>query len=285
MSNATADIFRQAAALNLEDSRREGNLLHAERDCEMVVTGDIHGQRAALAKIIDFAAPSLLPQRRLILQELIHGPPDPRTGHDRSIELLLRAARLKCSLPDQVLFVLGNHDLAQLTGGEITKEGRGVCKAFAAGVAFAFGDDGEEVLAAVGEFLASIPLAVQCPGGTWISHSLPSPASMERFGTDALRRSYRPEDLRRGGAVYEWTWGRGHTVEQLETLAGKLGVEFFVLGHRRVEAGFELIGTRALSLASDHEHGCVLQFRSDERLEAATAEACVRPIAALRAQR
>lgn len=283
MSNAAADIFRQAAALNLKDSRREGNLVRVEPDCDMVVTGDIHGQRAALARIIRFAAPGLLPQRRLVLQELIHGPLDPRTGHDRSVEQLLRAARLKLSHPAQVLFVLGNHDVAQLAGSEITKEGRGVCKAFGAGVAFTFGDDAEEVLAAVREFLSSIPLAVLCPGGTFISHSLPSPAGMERFGTDALRIAYRPEDLRRGGAVYEWTWGRGHTPEQLETLAAKLGAEFFVLGHRRLDAGFEVMGPRAITLASDHEHGCVLQFRSGEAMGAATAPACVKPIAALRA--
>ena len=39
-------------------------------------------------------------------------------------EVLLATARWKCSYPDQVHFLLSNHELAQVTGHEISKNGR-----------------------------------------------------------------------------------------------------------------------------------------------------------------
>jgi hypothetical protein len=278
--SAAADIFRQAADLNASDPRREGNVVSVEADREVIVAGDLHGNQRNLDKIIRFADLGAHEQRRLVLQEIIHGPFDAE-GPDRSIGLLLRAARLKCSHPQQVLFVLGNHDIAQVTGNEITKSGRGVCKAFTQGVAYAFEDEAADVLAAVEAFLMSLPLAVRCPNGAFITHSLPHPARMEMAGTEILRRPYAPEDLRRGHPVYEWTWGRGQTAEQVEALAGELGVELFVLGHRHVESGWEQLCPRAVTVASDHAHGCVMQFTSDEPVGEGDLPRLLKPIVAL----
>jgi len=252
-----------------------------EGGCEALVTGDIHGNRTGLAKIIAAAQLDRHPQRRLILQEIIHGPPDPRSGHDRSIDLLLRSARLTIAHPEQVFFLLGNHDVAQVSGGEITKDGRRVCEQFLAGVRYACGDAADEVLDGVKEFLLSIPLAVRCPSGVFICHSVPGPKRMARAGTEILQRAYTDADLRRGGAVYEWTWGRGHSPEQLEALAQQLGVEFFILGHRHTPYGWEEISPRGITIASDHEHGVLLQFPADTLLSAGTVEAFVKPIAGI----
>ena len=281
MPNPAADIFRQAAELNRCDARREGNVVRLAGGCDVLVAGDIHGHRDALARIIGYAALDAAAHRRLVLQEILHGPPQQPSGQDRSVELLLRAARLKLAQPQQVLFVLGNHDVAQLAGSEISKAGRGACKAFQAGVAYAFGQSSDEVMAAIREFLASLPLAVRCPAGTFITHSLPSPARMIQVGTDVLRRPYRNDDLRRGGAVYDWTWGRGHTDEQLDALAELLGVQFFVLGHRHLEAGFQITARRAVTITSDHDRGCIAQFSCDQPLDAETIPACIKPLAAL----
>jgi hypothetical protein len=281
VSHVVADILRRAAELNLRDPRRKGNLLEAQGPCHALVAGDIHGNRAALGKIIAHAAVEKDPNRLLLLQEVIHGPLDPRTHQDRSVELLVRVARLKEACPDRVLFVLGNHDLAQATGSEINKDGAGVCKAFSAGVEFAYPESGGEVLHAVKEFLLSMPLAVRLPNRVLVSHSLPSPDRMQDAGPDILTRSVRPEDLRRGGAVYEWTWGRGHTPEQIDALASQLDVDFFVLGHRHTRAGWEMISRRAVTLASDHEHGCVLDLPAGAPLTAETVSDFVCPVSAL----
>ena len=260
MSCPAADIFRQAASLNRNDPRRCENVIELETDRQIIVAGDIHGYREGLARIISYAT-SLPPgQWRLVLQELIHGPADPRNGHDRSIELLLRAARLKVSYPAEAIIIMGNHDIAQVTGNEITKEGCGVCKAFVAGVEFTFGADSGDVIEALYDFLLSAPLAVRCPNGVWITHSLPSTRRMEATGTEILSRPICDKDLRRGGAVYEWTWGRRHSPKSIDTLAEKLGVEFFILGHQPAATGCCELATRGIILASDHKQGCIVHF-------------------------
>jgi len=281
MVSPAADIFRQAAELNVSDPRRKGSTIHLEEGCELIVSGDLHGNRNAFNKIIAHAALDANPSCRLVLQEMGHGPLDPKSGHDRSIDLLLRAARLKIQHPQQILFLMGNHDLAQFTGNEITKEGRGVCKAFVAGTHFAFGEQGDEVLAAVNDFFRSMPLAIRCPNGAMLSHSLPAPSRMTLAGTDVLQRDYREADYHRGGSVYEWTWGRGQTAEQLDQLAAELGADFFILGHRHVETGYEIFAPRGLVIASDHEHGYIVQFSGDLAMNAEIALECVKPIAAL----
>lgn len=281
MASAAADILHQAAELNRRDERRRGNVLHMEEGVEMIVTGDLHGNRVGLSKILSHAALTPDCPRRLVLQELIHGHVDLRTGHDRSIEQLVRAARTKVACPRQVLFLLGNHDISQITGSEIMKDGHGVCRAFAEGVGFAFPNDGEEVLEAAMDFLRSQALTIRCPSGVLISHSLPSPSRMNTPWADVLDREYRPDDYRRGGGAYEWTWGRLQTDEQIEKLAEHLNVQFFVIGHKHLDADFEVIGPRAVALTSEHEHGCILKFSGDQPLTAEAIPGCIRPIVTL----
>ncbi len=281
MSSPVADIFRQAAELNHRDSRREGNTVTIPVGRELLVAGDLHGQRMILNKIIKHAALMDHDKRILVLQELVHGPIDTVTGQDRSVELVMRAARLKVARPEQVLFLLGNHDLAQATGKEITKAGRGACKEFVAGVRAAFEDDADEILEAISEFFLSQPLAIRCANGTLVCHSLPAPNRMAAAGVEILTRPSRQDDLLRGGPVYEWTWGRRHTEQQVDDLAAELGVEFFVLGHQPSQIGWELVTPRALILASDHNNGCVLQFTTDEPLTSELAVASLYPISAM----
>ncbi len=281
MPNPVADILRQAAQLNRQGPQRQGNTVHVPPGRELLVAGDIHGRRDILNRIIAHAALGSHGQRVLVLQELIHGPLDPATGQDRSVELVMRAARLKVAYPEQVLLLLGNHDLAQATGKEITKGGMDACRDFTAGVQAAFPDSAAEVIEAMSEFFLSQPLAARCASGTMACHSLPSPNRMETAGVKILTQPWREDDLLRGGCVYEWTWGRNYTDEQVETLADELKVEFFVLGHQPSDMGWQLATPRAMIVASDHNNGCILQFDADTPLTSELAVAALRPVADL----
>jgi hypothetical protein len=280
-----AHIFQQAARLNLTDKCRKGNVVRLPQGSEVIVTGDIHGNRLNLSRIIEYANLARFPQRRLVMHEIIHGPPDP-SGQDRSAELLLRAARLKVATPEQVYFVLSNHDIAQLTGNEITKDGCGYCRKFDAGLAHAFGPAASEVAAAVKEFLLSLPMAVVSANGVFMSHSVPSPAAMSAAGTEILSRPYdRAKDFNRGGSVYEWVWGRDPAKQQLDDLAAKLGVQFFILGHKYLTVGCEELHDCGLIVSSEHAQGCIVQF--DSKCDATNAffqpwnVACVKMICKL----
>jgi hypothetical protein len=266
MPHPAAESFDRAAALITSDPKRHGNLLTFAPGDEIICAGDIHGNRVNLAKIITFANLAARPKRRVIFQEIIHGGPVDPAGGDRSYEMLLRAMRLKISFPDQVFFLLGNHDVAQFTGNEIAKEGRGECKAFDIGLDTAFGADAADVRAAILRALQCLPLAARCANGMFLTHSLPAPTRMGLVDWEILDRPYRPEDFRRGGTVYEWTWGRGHTAEQVAELAGRLQARQFILGHQPVKTGHAVQHGKVLILASDHEYGSILVFDSGKEI-------------------
>jgi hypothetical protein len=279
MGHPAADIFFRVAELLRNDPAREGNLLRLGGPRRVVLAGDLHGNRENLARILQSVA-AREPRPTLILQEIIHGPTDAE-GFDRSAEVMLRAAQCKLDHPEEVCFLMGNHNLAQATGNEITKGGRGVCKAFARSVRHGFGESGEEVLDAIEAFCRSLPLAVRFDNGVQASHSLPSPERMELAGTDILTRPLKAADLRRGGAVYEWVWGRDQTPEQLERLAEELGVCFFLLGHRHIQQGMMPISPLAAAINSDGPMGCVVEFDTDEAFDEETLRRGMRRISNL----
>lgn len=281
MPHPVAKTFLEAAHLVAEAAPRDANCLNFADAREIVYVGDIHGHRRNLAKVIKHADLPAHPGRRLVLQELLHGGPTDDNGGDRSFEVLLRAARLKIRHPEQVFFLMGNHDLAQITGNEVTKNGHGLCKAFDAGLDNSFGPAAQEVRTAINDLLRRLPLAARCPNGMFMTHSLPSPGRMGLIDWEILARPYRQEDLRRGGTVYEWTWGRGHTAEQLDELADRLQARQFLLGHQPVETGYEIVHGRAVVIASDDDHGAVMVFGADQAVPDEKLAGLVRPIVAL----
>ena len=281
MACAAVDIFRHAADLNRNDDRREGNVLVIGAPCRIVFSGDIHGNRGALGKIISYAKLAADPHSHIVLQEILHGPPADQSGHDRSIELLLRAAWLKIEHPEQVLFVMGNHDLAQATGSEISKYGHGVCKAFVEGVKFAFGDDAGEVMDALKGFFLSLPLAIRCPNGVFISHSLPSPGKFDEACMEILTRPITLADMQRGQPAYNWVWGRRQSEDQLETLAAELGAEFFLMAHQHTEAGYNILSRRGAVVLSDHAGGYIVEFRDDQKISGDSLVQHLKPLSSL----
>jgi hypothetical protein len=161
------------------------------------------------------------------------------------------------------------------------KDGQGFCKAFRNGVDFSFGAAAGEVMEAIVRFLTSLPMAVRC-GGTFLAHSVPAPNRMEAAGTEILRRPYRPEDMKRGGPLYDWTWGRAQTAEEMEALAARLECSFFMLGHKHIEGGYEWLPPRTVFLTSDTERGCVVVFPAGAPQTLDTIQPAIRPIVALR---
>lgn len=281
MSHPAAHIFLDAARHNQSEAHRSGNVVEFRPQEHLIVAGDLHGHRQNFVKILPHAALGADPSRMLVLQEIIHGGPADSQGGCRSCELLLRAARLKSQHPAQVHFLMGNHDVAQLTGNEITKEGCGVCKAFQDGVHTAFGADAGEVYAAIREFLRSLPLAARCPNGLVLSHSLPSPGRVSLFDPAVLNRPYEDEDFLRGHSVYELTWGRRQDETVLKEMATLLGGQLFVTGHQPQENGFSINAGRQLILASDHAHGVIAEFNADQPVEGDDLAHLVRPIVTL----
>jgi hypothetical protein len=254
---AACRSLREAAQLIREDPNRIGSLLAFGAAGQLVMTGDLHGHLRNLEKLQRFCALAQSPGRSVILHELIHTEPQGLGDYDLSIDVLVRAAAWKCEFPDNVFFLQSNHELSQLCHHEITKGGRSVIRDFECGVAYRYGEQASEVLAAVDDYLESLPLAARTASGIFLAHSLPDPLSMALFDESVLRRTPTQRDLEPGGSAYSLVWGRFHSPGALDYFAQRLGVEIFIVGHTPQEMGYAVIG-RMIILASDDAHGTFL---------------------------
>lgn len=259
-ANQAVSAFRKAASLNLSDSTRQGSITRLPGYGQVVMTGDMHGNKKNFEKLRKYAMLERTPARHVILHEMVHAE---RQGDslDPSHELIYLAAQYKCEFPEQVHFLQSNHELAQLTGYPIAKNGRLVINDFNDSVAMAYGGDrAAEVLDAMNEFIASFSLAAVTDNGVWMSHSLPSIHDMPTFDPEVFKRSLSMDDLRDNKSIFNLVWGRKHTAEQLEKLGEMLGAKIFITGHQPQEMGYAVEFDRLIILASDHNHGVFLPF-------------------------
>ncbi len=253
-------VFLEAARLNREDPLLHGSLLVFPNYGQVVMTGDIHGHRRNFEKLKRYCDLANFAARHVILHELIHEDATSLSAKDNSHALFLDAAKWKCEFPDQVHFLLSNHELAQVTRNEISKNGRIVTIAFEESVRDAFGSEGAEVLSAMCAFIRTFPLAGRTANRVFLSHSLPGPRELPAFDAGVLSRVPRDEDLFDGGSAHALVWGRYHTEGALTTLRDLLDADYFICGHQPQETGYEILHERMVILASDHNHGVFLPF-------------------------
>jgi hypothetical protein len=258
MPQMTIDLLNRGIRANQTDKFRRGNLIHLPIKGSLIISGDIHGHRRNLERLVTHTALADHPDRHVILQEIIHGGPEDDAGGCLSYQLLFKAVQWKCEFPDQVHFVMGNHDTAFIISSEVMKNGKEMNRAMSAAVEREFGPAGAEVQLAIRQFLFSQPLAVQCANRIWVSHSLPSDRLADQFDTGIFERDLRIGDCRRPGSAYLLTWGRRHNQATLDRMAKLLDADIFVLGHQPQPDGWRRAGDNLIILASDHNHGHIL---------------------------
>ncbi len=95
-----------------------------------------------------------------MLQEVIHGEARVN-GMDLSVRMLARCAHLAARYPGRVHVLQSNHELAQLTGEAIVKDGQSVVEAFDQGIDFLYGGDADDVRDAMCIYLKALLLAVR----------------------------------------------------------------------------------------------------------------------------
>src|SRR5215217_265947 len=190
---------------------------------ELWMTGDLHDHRRNFDKLLKSVDLGNNPQRHLVLHELIHGDHYDASGAEESWITLYRAAELKCDFPEQVHFLLANHDLAQIHGKGIMKAGLSVCEAFTKGVKKAFEAQHTLVNVAISEFLLSLPLAVRAENGIFCCHSLPTDDQVDTFDYSIFDRPLSgPDYAQRTGPVYQLIWGRGMSPTTVDKFAEKV---------------------------------------------------------------
>lgn len=262
------ETFQTAAEENKLSSLRAEQVVNLPAEGEVWMTGDIHDNRTNFAKLTHLTDLGNNPNRHLILHELIHGDYFDENHAEGSWLTLAKAAELKCDFPQQVHFLLANHDLAQIHGEGIMKAGFSVCEAFTAGVARDFGADHLSVTVAITEFLLSLPLAVRAPNGLFFCHSLPTDDQINAFDFTVFDRPLTGADYRRRtGPVYQLIWGRHVSPAAVELFAEKVGARLIVTGHQPQDTGYAQNGDQHLIIASDHSQGVFLPLSLSERYD------------------
>ncbi len=262
--SAVIRALELGAEANREASCRHGSIDRIEAPGRLVATGDLHDNPAHYRRVLELAGlieGSPHEPSHVTLHELIHS--DQLMGQmDFSYRVLVRVARLKSEHPELVHTLLANHELAQVLGSGIVKDGVLVVQAFNEGVEYVFGEEAPRVQEAIAGFIRSMPIALRChtpTGDLLCSHSLPGPAMMQRFDPSILDRELTEDDYApRRGSAHLMVWGRGYDAELLEDLVERWGVNMFILGHEHVESGVMLVEPNAIVLNSDHARGVCL---------------------------
>jgi predicted phosphodiesterase len=281
MPQTTIDLLNKGIQANQTDRFRRANLICLPAQGSLVVGGDIHGHRRNLERLIAHAQLADHPDRHIVLQEIIHGGPEDGAGGCLSYQLLFEAIRYKLSFPDRVHFVMGNHDTAVINSSEVMKNGKEMNRAMTLALERQYGPAGPGVRLAIQQFLFSQPLAVKCSNGVWISHSLPNERCIDQFDPGIFERELRLSDCEKAGSAYLLTWGRRHSQAALDRMAQILGADVFVLGHQPQQSGWCRAGDNLLILASDHNHGCLLDLDLSKIYTVAQLAESLVPLAAI----
>jgi len=272
------------AHANLAAPCRAGSIDHVRGPGRLIATGDLHDNPVHFQAVVDAAGfDGDAEPAHLTLHELIHGE-NLLDGMDPSYRVLVRAAALKAANPGHVHVLLANHELSQIAGRGVIKNGVNCVKAFNLAVEYVFADRAGPVLEAVGRFIRSMPLALRCsPANADLDvlccHSLPGDAEIDRFDAAILERSLNEEDYQpRTGSAHLMTWGRSQSENTLQYLADRWNVSLFLLGHERAETGASALHAIAVVLNSDHARGAFCQLELTGQIRQREALAGVRPI-------
>ena len=281
MPQTTKELLSKGISANQADRFRRANLVCLPGAGSLVVGGDIHGHRRNFERLVTFADLANHPDRHVVLQEIIHGGPEDESGGCLSYQLLFEAIRFKLSFPDQVHFVMGNHDTACINSTEVMKNGKEMNRAMSSALEREFQHASSDVKLGIKQFLFSQPLAVRCNNRVWVSHSLPNDHFVDRFDPGVFERELQIADCVKPGPAYVLTWGRRHSQSTLEKLAQQLDVDLFVLGHQPQQQGWKQVGHNLIILASDHNHGCLLEMDLARSVSAEELVAKIVPLASI----
>ncbi len=231
----------KATEANYRCSSRVGNVdvITPGSADEVMITADLHGHRRNFNQIRKIADLANNPRRHLIMQEVCHGGPQyPSNGGCMSHGMLEDVAKLKAKFPDQVHFILSNHELSELTEYPILKQGKMLNLMFRLGISEMYGEGAEPVREAYLAFIRSCPLGVRMPGAIFVCHSAPDKVDEKGFDTTVFDRELDIEDLREGSDIFQMVWGRDYRRENAEAFARIIDAKVLIHGHTPQEKGF-----------------------------------------------
>jgi hypothetical protein len=262
----TISMLREASAANLATRGRVGNVVEIgpENGEEVMLTGDLHGHRRNFNLIRRIAALESLPGRHLVMQEVCHGGPTyPGNGGCMSHAILEDIARLKVHYPDRVHFLLGNHELAELTDYPIQKNKQMLNLMFRLGLEQMYGSETERVREALLGFLSTCPLAVRIAGGVFVCHSIPEGIDERPFDRTIFSRPLDPLEFYERGDIFHLVWGRDHRPENARAFAELMGARVLIHGHEPCSEGYAVPNPHQVIIDCCGDRACYVVLPTD----------------------
>ena len=273
--------YREAAEANRRTAGRRGSLIElapADAD-EVLISADLHGNRLNFRQLQRIADLDSHPGRHVVVQEVLHGGPTYPSGHGCMSHLLLEDIALwKLRHPQRMHFLLGNHELSELTDFPITKGGRILNLQLRAGMQEQYGAAAEVVREAAMAFLASCPLALRLANGIFVCHAVPANVDTQGFDVDVFRRPLRPSDLAAGGDVFRLLWGRDFRDENATAFAALVGADILIQGHEPCAHGYWVPNPHQIVLDCCGRHACYLLLSTGERISHRQIVQRIRPL-------
>ncbi|QEH36874.1 Calcineurin-like phosphoesterase [Aquisphaera giovannonii] len=258
--------LKRATDLMRATPGRQGSVVHLPDADEVMVVGDLHGNLDAFRLALHVAGLGQHPGRHLVLQELIHEINKyDEDRPDRSHRLVDLVSALKCQYPDRVHLILGNHELSELTGRVIGKDGQALNLRFRLGIEQAYGAHTNEIYRAYIDLFGALPVAVRTANRVLAIHSIPDGRYLDTIDLDVLRSGrWSEESMKRGGTIYAVTWGRDTTPETADRFAAMLDCDFFVTGHQPCDEGFRRASHRQVIVDGTYPSPAYCLFQSRE---------------------
>ncbi|MBI4615688.1 MAG: metallophosphoesterase [Planctomycetes bacterium] len=267
-------LFETATRANLTDKHRSGALVQLPAEGDLLVLGDLHGNRENYSRVVEAARLNGNPKRHLVIQEIAHVL---EVGVDTSFDLIEEAAGLKIRFPDQVHFLMGNHEYAELVGEEIMKGGVCLNIIFKEAIKRKYGEHYEEARQDLSRFLQTWPLAIRTETRLFFSHSTPETESIQHFTLDFFRN--RNENFYEDGdLIYSLLWSRDYAQEGADEFARRMDADVLVVGHTACKNGFSMPSKRHVIIDSKDRNGCFLHVKLDRPYTAAEVARAVKRI-------
>ncbi len=146
--------------------------------------------------------------------------------------------RLKVHYRDRVHFLLGNHELAELTDYPIQKNRQMLNLLFRMGLEQMYGDESERVRDALVGFLWTSPLAVRIAHGVFVCHSIPEGVDRRPFDRTIFERPVDPLEFYERGDLFQMVWGRDHRPENARAFAELMEADVVINGHEPCAEGY-----------------------------------------------
>ena len=263
---STIALFRAAAEANLATPFRTGNLIDVSPSSgdDVMVTGDLHGHRRNFNLIRRIAGLETLPRRHLVMQEACHGGPTyPQNGGCMSHTVLEDIARLTVKFPGRVHFLLGNHELAEVTDYPIQKNRQMLNLMFRMGLEQMYGPGSERVRDALLDYLKTCPLAVRIADGVFVCHSIPEGLDQRPFDHTIFSRPLDPLEFYERGDIFQLVWGRDHREENARAFAETMEARVLINGHEPCADGFSVPNPYQVILDCCGERACYVVLSTE----------------------